>query len=200
MSSTKYLESYMHESRLAADHFADRLGVSRPLKVRAIAPTGTIGILAETTTGIEPMFAPAYKRRYLKGNVWHYQYVVDGAARRLADAGIDPDTVDSAYKMASNPEQRLAFQAWVQQFVDHGISSTLNLPAYEDQQFTPEEFGEMLLRYLPLLRGMTVYPDGARGGQPLTVVSYQEAIDWEGYEYEEVGLDNACGPDGVCGI
>jgi len=33
---------------------ADHLGVSRPIKTRAIAPTGTIGIIAETTTGIEP--------------------------------------------------------------------------------------------------------------------------------------------------
>lgn len=196
----RYLEEYEAISRMSADFYADFLGISRPKKVRAIAPTGTIGILAETTTGIEPMFAPAYKRRYLKGNVWKFQYVVDQTAKRLAEKGIDPDTVDSAYKMAAKPDQRLAFQAWVQQYVDHGISSTLNLPALEDQQFTPEEFGNMLLHYLPQLRGMTVYPDGARGGQPLNVVSYQEAVDWEGYEYEEMGNSQACGPDGACGV
>lgn len=196
----KYLESYMHESRIAADYWADQAGVSRPLKVRAIAPTGTIGILAETTTGIEPMFAPAYKRRYLKGQVWKFQYVVDQTAKRLADKGVNPDEVDSAYRLASDPAKRLAFQAWVQQYVDHGISSTLNLPAFEDQEFTVEEFGNILLQYLPKLRGVTTYPDGARGGQPLNVVPYQEATDWEGFEYEEMGNSNACGPDGLCGV
>jgi hypothetical protein len=40
-----------------------------------------IGILAGTTTGIEPLFAVAYKRRFLTdGTKWKYQYVVDGTA------------------------------------------------------------------------------------------------------------------------
>jgi hypothetical protein len=59
------------------------LGISKPVAKRAIAPTGTIGILAGTTTGVEPLFAVAYKRRYLKGTRWHYQTVVDGAAQEM---------------------------------------------------------------------------------------------------------------------
>src|SRR5690606_17526190 len=125
--------------------------------------TGTIGILAETTTGIEPMFAPAYKRRYLKGDKWHFQYVIDATAKRLADKGLDPDKLESAYDLAKDPMRRLKFQAWVQQYVDHGISSTLNLPAYDEQSFTNLEFGTQLYFQLPYLRGITVYPDGARG-------------------------------------
>ena len=41
--------------------------INRPVAYRAIAPTGTIGMIAGTTTGIEPLFAVAYKRRFLKG-------------------------------------------------------------------------------------------------------------------------------------
>ena len=62
------------------------LGITRPVANRAIAPTGSIGILAGTSTGVEPIFAVAYKRRYLKGgNKWHYQYVVDSAAQEIID-------------------------------------------------------------------------------------------------------------------
>jgi ribonucleoside-diphosphate reductase alpha chain len=193
----EWLSAYA-QSGVYADELADGLGISRPVKTRAIAPTGTIGILAETTTGIEPLFATAYKRRYLKGKVWHAQYVVDATAQRLIDKGVDPEAIETAYDLAKDPERRIAFQAWVQEYVDHGISSTLNLPSVEERPFSVEEFGTMLLPYLPKLRGMTCYPDGARGGQPLNVVPYAEAAGWEGVEFEEVGSAEAC-PSGVCG-
>lgn len=193
-----WLDEYAKSTEYAHE-LADRLGISRPVKTRAIAPAGTISIIGETTSGMEPMFAPAYKRRYAKGDTWVYQYVIDGAAERLADRGIDPDSVDCAYKLAHDPARRLEMQAWLQQYVDHGISSTLNLPAITEQSFDDEEFGNILMRYLPHLRGITVYPDGARGGQPLTVVPYAEAKDWVGVEIEEVGNEEAC-VGGVCGI
>jgi ribonucleoside-diphosphate reductase alpha chain len=173
--------------------------VSRPIKTRAIAPTGTIGILAETTTGIEPIFAKALKRRYLVEKTWHFQYVIDASVQRLVDQGVDPDTIEDAYDLAKDPGRRLDFQAWVQTYVDHGISSTLNLPAPAEQSFSHREFGDILIERLPLLRGVTVYPDGARGGQPLTTVPYAEAKDWVGFEYEEVGNGLAC-VSGACGI
>lgn len=196
----EWLQVYKDGSDLAAEHYANILGISVPVKKRAIAPTGTIGILAETTTGIEPLFAVAYKRRYLKDGIWHFQYVVEPTAKRLLDKyGIDPDTLETAYDLAQDPERRLLFQEFVQQYVDHGISSTLNLPAHEEQGFTTTEFGLILLRHIEGLRGVTMYPDGARGGQPLTVCSYAEAVASEGLEFQEIGAEIAC-VGGVCGI
>lgn len=186
-------------SGIYANAAADQLGISRPVKTRAVAPAGTIGIMAETTTGGEPPYAVAYKRRYLKGTTWHFQYVVEPFAKRLAEQGIDPDSIDTAYMLSLDPGRRLEFQAWLQTFVDHGISSTLNLPSWESQAFTPELFGDILMETLPRLRGVTVYPDGARGGQPLSVVSYAEAISSEGIEYEELGNGMAC-VSGSCGV
>lgn len=193
-----WLEEYEKSTDIAAV-YADRLGVSRPIKTRAIAPTGTIGILAETTTGIEPLFAAAYKRRYLKKEDWHFQYVIDATAQRLIDQGVDPSKLESAYELADNPERRIAFQAWVQKYVDHGISSTLNLPAQDKQKFTHKEFGDMLINYLPDLRGVTAYPDGARGGQPLNVVPLEEAVLFGDAEFEEFGSEQAC-VSGSCGV
>lgn len=196
------LGSWLEEYELSTEYaavLAEHLGISAPIKTRAIAPTGTIGILAETTTGIEPLFALATKRRYVKGRKWHYQYVIDATAQRLIDQGVDPERLETAHELAKDPGRRLAFQAWVQRYVDHGISSTLNIPAVEHQPFDVLEFGTTLMQYLPDLRGVTVYPDGARGGQPLNVVPYAEAVGFEGHEYEETGNARAC-VSGVCGI
>lgn len=176
------------QSTKAAREWADKWDLSHPVKTRAIAPTGTIGIIAETSTGIESLFCVAYKRRYAKGNLWAYQYVVDPTAKRLIDSGINPDLIEDAYTLAEDPERRVAFQAWTQQFVDHGISSTINLPAWGSEannESKVQPFGEMLIRYLPKLRGITCYPDGGRSGQPLQPIKYATAIKHVGEVFEE---------------
>lgn len=199
----KYLEIYAQSGEYA-NKWADAFGVSRPVKTRAIAPTGTIGIVAETTTGIEPMFAAAYKRRYLKGSTWLYEYVIDPTAKRAVEKyGVKPDDLEDAYSLAEEPERRVAFQAHVQKFVDHSISSTVNLPHWGSELNNAgrvRDFGNMLLQHLPNLRGITVYPDGARGGQPLSVVKYNTAMKHVGNVfYESADMCDLTGKGGSCG-
>lgn len=194
--------SVYQASGIYADSWAAFHGLTPPIKTRAIAPTGTIGIVAETTTGIEPIFCVAYKRRVKTAqpggqDLINYQYVVDPTARRLVDQGVDPFSIEDAYVLSYNVEKRIAFQAWMQQFVDHGISSTINLPEPITDPQEVEQFGDLLLEHLPNLRGITVYPDGARGGQPLTAISYDLAVSNEGVVFEETE-DAAC-KNGVCG-
>jgi ribonucleoside-diphosphate reductase alpha chain len=194
----EYLKIYATSGELSAK-YAKEWDLSIPVKTRAIAPTGTIGIVAETTTGIEPIYCVAYKRRYLKGSVVHYQYVVDPTAQRLIESGIRPEAIEDAYVLAENVERRVVFQAWVQQYVDHAISSTINMPSWGSESNNSdkvEDFGNMLMKHLPKLRGVTCYPDGARGGQPLTPVKYSTAVKHEGEEFSEVVLE---GTD-VCDI
>ena len=204
----KWLTVYRSQSDLIGAGFADMLGLSRPVAKRAIAPTGTIGILAGTTTGVEPLFAVAYKRRYLKGTKWHYQYVVDGTAQELISLyGVQPDNIESAIDLAERYEQRIKFQADVQDYVDQSISSTINLPAWGsplNNSDTVDQFAATLASYAHRLRGFTVYPDGARGGQPLTSVKYSEAVKQLGEEFEEnVEVHDLCditGKGGSCGV
>lgn len=197
-----FLKVYARSDEFAAE-WAKQWELSVPVKTRAIAPTGTIGIVAETTTGIEPIFCVAYKRRYLKGDVTHFQYVIDPTAERLIKSGISPDAIEDAYSLAEDVERRVAFQAWVQQFVDHSISSTINLPAWGsalNNEDRVRPFGNMLMKYLPKLRGVTCYPDGARGGQPLSPVRYSTASKHVGeifYEQADV-CDITKG--GSCGV
>jgi len=178
---------------------AKRLGVSQPVANRAIAPTGTIGLLAGTSQGIEPVYAAAYKRRYLtEGTKWKHQYEVDHTAKTLHDLyGINPDDMETASDLATDYKRRIAFQAEVQDYVDMSISSTINLPRREDQKFSSKEFAKTLASYASRLRGFTCYPDGSRGGQPITKVSYKEAVSKLGTEFEEhVEFNDVCGLTG----
>ena len=182
----KYLEIYAQSTEVAHG-WEGKWNLSPSLKTRAIAPTGTIGIVAETSTGAEPIFCVAFKRRYLNGKTWNYQYVVETIAKRLIEEdGISPESIEDAYSI--EPERRVKFQVWLQQYVDHGISSTINLPAWGSEannEDKVEDFGNMLLKYLPKLRGITCYPDGARSGQPLTAVSYKQAMKHKGQIFVE---------------
>lgn len=204
----RWLHVYKEVSDTVGDKFADSLSLSRPVAKRAIAPTGTIGILAGTTTGIEPLFAVAYKRRFLKGTRWHYQYVVDGSAKDSIERySVNPDAIDSALDMASEYERRIKFQADVQDYVDMAISSTINLPSWgssDNNEDTVKPFAQTLAKYAHRLRGFTCYPDGARGGQPLTAVPYKEAVEKLGETFEEnivnVDVCSYTGRDGGCGI
>lgn len=203
----RWLKVYKEQSEKGANDLADALGINRPIAYRAIAPTGTIGILAGTTTGIEPLFAVAYQRRYLKnGKEWVYQYVVDGTAKILIEQfGIDPYKIETALSLADDYERRIKFQADVQDYVDMSISSTINMPKWGtrfNNEQRVEHFAMTLARYAPRLRGFTCYPDGARGGQPLTMVDYFEAKDKEGEEFTEQFHDicDISGKGGTCGV
>jgi len=205
----QWLSVYKGVSDSVSQKFSDELSISRPVANRAIAPTGSIGILAGTSTGVEPIFAVAYKRRYLKGGTrWHYQYVVDSAAQELINIyGTKPEKIESALDLADDYKRRIKFQADVQDYVDMSISSTINLPAWGSKlnnEDTVKDFTKTLASYASRLRGFTVYPDSCRGGQPLTNVPYSEAVDKLGEEFEEgVETHDICditGHGGSCGV
>lgn len=204
-----WLSIYQGVSDDVSKRAADALGISRPVANRAIAPTGTIGMLAGTTTGIEPVYAVAYRRRYLvNGRSWKYQYAVDNCAEGLIrEFGVEPERIESAIDLAGDYERRIKFQADVQDYVDMAISSTINLPAFGTKHNNPDmvnKFASTLASYASRLRGFTCYPDGSRGGQPLTSVSYLEAKDKLGEEFDEhIEANDVCsitGKGGSCGV
>ena len=205
----RWLRVYKSVSDATSVSCANSFSVSVPVANRAIAPTGSIGILAGTSTGVEPIFAVAYKRRYLKnGTKLHYQYVVDSAAQELIDLyGANPDNIESALDLADDYKRRIKFQADVQDYVDMSISSTINLPQWgskENNEDTVSDFANTLASYAHRLRGFTVYPDGCRGGQPLTPVQYTDAQGRLGEVFEEsIETHDICditGHGGSCGV
>jgi ribonucleoside-diphosphate reductase alpha chain len=194
----RWLNVYEQESNASAYIFAKQLGVTIPKAKRAIAPNGTLGILAETTSGIEPLFCKSYKRRYYKDGTWKYQYVVDGSVQRLIDSGIKLEQIKDSFDISF--KERVKFQADVQQYVDMAISSTCNLPAWGSEtnnESTLDEYSKILYKYAKRLRGFTVYPDGCRSGQPLERCDLKEAMENVGKVFES--KQDLC-VGGVCGI
>ena len=198
----QWLKVYRNESENTSRDFCNKLYRVIPKGVRAIAPTGTISILAGTTSGIEPVYSVAFKRRYLTdGTRWKHEFVVDGTAQILIEMGIKPNKIESAVDLAQDPERRIKFQHDVQAYVDQAISSTINLPAWDTEHNNADliaRYVGWIQKYASGLRGLTVYPDSARGGQPITSVPYEEAINKRGVVYEDNSEEQCL--SGVCGI
>jgi ribonucleoside-diphosphate reductase alpha chain len=90
--------------------------------------------------------------------------------------------------LAEDVERRLSFQAHLQKYVDHAISSTINLPQWGSElnnKDTVQKFGKIMIKYLPQLRGVTCYPDGCRSGQPLTPVKWKTVTEHVGKVFVE---------------
>jgi ribonucleoside-diphosphate reductase alpha chain len=194
----KWLDVWKKTTDSSAKYWSAKFNMNEPIAKRAIAPNGSTSIAGGmTTSGIEPIFSRAFQRRYLTPDGWKKQYVVDFVAERLYNQGINIDNLEDAYTLSLDVEKRIKFQSFIQKYVDNSISSTINLPAFGTIGNNDEKnFGDTLYKYLPHLRGITVYPDGARGGQPLTAVDFKYALDrkdvvFEGHEECE---------NGVCGI
>jgi len=198
----KWMKVYESESERSANEHCARFYLKPPKGYRAIAPTGSISILAGTTSGCEPIYAVAYRRRYLTdGTRWKHQFVVDGTAEALIKDGVSPDKIESALDLAADPERRIKFQYELQKYVDHAISSTINLPQWGSELNNEDkvpEFAKIVRKYAPGLRGLTLYPDGSRGGQPISSCSYEEAHSKRGVIFEDNSEEQCL--SGVCNI
>jgi len=83
------------------------------------------------------------------------------------------------------------------------ISSTINLPPWGSKENNEDRVGEfagLLSQYAHRLRGFTCYPDGSRGGQPITEVPYEEALTHKGVTFEEHDICDITGKGGSCGV
>jgi ribonucleoside-diphosphate reductase alpha chain len=132
------------------------------------APTGTISMVHSVSTGIEPIFAPMYNRRYREGNAWKSTMVLDPMFKEALMNGSDGKHIVGAYDVT--PEEHMAVQAAVQRYVDNAISKTINLPG----DATSDSVSRMALKFAPYLKGMTVYRAGSKGMEPLEALPLTE--------------------------
>jgi len=133
-----------------------------------IPPCGTISMLHGTSSGIEPIFAAMYNRRWRTNNIWKEQLVVDPLFQKFYDEGKPLDSFVGAYDVA--PDEHIKVQATIQKYIDSCISKTINLPSTS----TPESFSQTALDYAPYLKGLTVYRAGSKEGEPLQAIPFTD--------------------------
>lgn len=168
----------------------------RNCAVLTIAPTGTTSIVAGVTSGIEPMYTYAYRRRFQSGDTKAME-VVEHPLFSTLKRTPKGELFESALDIA--PERHLRIQAVCQKHVDNSLSKTLNLPA----SATPESVDGPLRRFAPSLKGVTMYREGSRGESPFEPLSIEEALQLDTQHANEDGAEGAnatsC-PSGVCEI
>jgi ribonucleoside-diphosphate reductase alpha chain len=179
----------------------------RNATLTSIAPTGTISIIAGTSSSIEPLFALAYRRRNVLGGETLTEFnpillrhldrqglakpeILDELARsgRFTGGAAVPEHLKKLFMTALEvaPEHHVRIQAAFQAHVDNAVSKTVNLP----RDVTPEDIAHVYrLAHRLGCKGVTVYRYGSKAEQVLEI-----GLDESPYEHEHFAK---CDP-GAC--
>ncbi len=150
-----------------------------------IAPTGTISIICDASSGIEPLFALAFTRNVMDNdalpdvNAVFEQAIRDAGvwspelmrqiAREGTAAHIDalPEDIRRVFVTAHDisPDAHVRMQAAFQAHTDNAVSKTVNFPNTATREDVENVY---LLAYELGLKGITIYRDGSRSMQVLT--------------------------------
>lgn len=152
----------------------------RNISISTVAPTGSLSLLSQTSSGIEPVFMLSYKRRKklhaydtntvvdftdALGDRWQEFTVHHPKLRLWMEITGNLNEKESPYFQATASDidwkNRVALQAVVQKYTTHSISSTINLPAQTPADVVGSIF---FFAWKAGLKGLTVYREGCRQG------------------------------------
>lgn len=187
----------------------------RNATVTTVAPTGTISIIANCSSGIEPIFAVVFIREVMEGarllevnpvfeeiarkRGFYSQELMTEVARRGSVRGLPevPEEIQRVFVTAMEvaPEWHVRMQSAFQKYVDNAVSKTVNLP----KEATPEEVRKVFwMAYQLKCKGITVYRYGSKTEQVL-YIGPQESRETLEPEHVRAASEYAGGcPAGEC--
>jgi len=157
-----------------------------------IAPTGTTSMVQDVTSGIEPMYAPGYRRRFRDGEELREEVMIHPLFQQFVNEGRSVKHFQGAYQLKLR--DHFEVQRICQKHLDNACSKTINvLPGT-----SAEELSDLYMEFLPELKGVTVYPEGSREDQPLTPLAYEEALEYA--QTASTSVDGGKCRSGVCDL
>lgn len=177
-ASLDFLEQAMSTIYKNADLTSQALGVEkgfpeqagklgrRNITLTSIAPTGSISIIADCSSGIEPVFAKAWTRKDENGN--EYKFVHPMKDQKHFRCAISKDK-----SMVPVWHQELEVQRSVQKWVDSGVSKTINL---NSSATVADVRNALIYAYKAGCKGVTMYVSGSRDAEVLTADPEEEAM------------------------
>lgn len=185
--------------------WAGKYDAMRNATITSIAPTGTISMIADTSSGIEPIFALAYIKTVMDGTKLYYsdevfehvlkvrgmyttelmQKVIDGGS--IQDIGEIPAEIKDVFVVAHDISAmaHVKMQAAFQKHTDLAVSKTINLPAEATVDDVEKSY---MLAWKLKCKGVTIYRDGSRGVGVLSRVK-KKAPETQPAENVEKGED-----------
>lgn len=169
----------------------------RNMALTTIAPTGTISMLADTSSGIEPVFSLGYQKNTVEGKTLYNvnQILVDELKKRgiyseeliqkivqnggtLKGINEIPQDLKDVFITALeiDPEWHIRVQAAFQKYTDNAVSKTINLP---EDSVVEDVRKAYLLAYSLGTKGTTIYRTGSRSFEPLSSVKAKEEVKKE---------------------
>lgn len=200
--------------------YSKQMGIPEPIKHTCIAPTGTTALLPGTTSAIQCMMAPWFKRlvryssddpelrikksegyeSFVDEDSKNTEYIVywceDPLVAKVRAAGMDPKEVLEGQSQIDF-DTSLKIQAMVQEcFADNAISFTINLEP--DSIPGEEEMEYSLIKNLKRLKGTTVFPNKSRRNNPIQPVTKAQFDAYTGPK-EIAQIEDEC-KGGACPV
>ncbi|MBI4016359.1 MAG: vitamin B12-dependent ribonucleotide reductase [Candidatus Aenigmarchaeota archaeon] len=174
-----------------------------------IAPTGTISMIADCSSGIEPLFALVFHKVVMDGKELLYAndvfektarergFYTEELMRRIANKGSIqdipeiPQDVKEVFRVSYDisPYWHVRMQSAFQEFTDNAVSKTVNFPNFATTKDVEEVY---LLAYKLGCKGVTVYRDGSKSVQVLNVNFDEKKQKQQKQEIKEATKEDSC--------